>query len=336
MQNYCIDDYQKGINAVADNNTCCDKPDKKQKHPHFDHRTNKMMKKNNEFSEKKFQKIRHVSNEKKLLKSFKRIGRCLNHVSRDEMPKEGYDKVCLILMNTLEHKKHDPKIGALNDGYLFGLYHHHLGFRVFYLYNCIQGNYPKYLQFFIHNTTGTLTVLYSGPDTAETSGVHGVEFKDTTVTAYQLGHVISRDNNGKCKVIFVTDTRSSGSVFDISEVTTIGNPCPSKMLSFSMNKSTDPNTKEGRRTHGIFTYYFCKIIYDEPAVTAQRVVERINGHIGRFGQSINCEATDPSIMDDPVYDPCQHSEEDPIDQVSFSDSGDLSSQNSEDSEVDMA
>lgn len=308
MQNYVLDDYQKGINTVADNNTCYDKPDKRQKHPHFDHRTTKMMTKNNEFTEKKFQKIRHVSNKKKILKSFKRIGRCLNHVSRDEMPKEGYDKVCLILMNNIHHKKHDPKIGALNDGYLFGLYHHRLGFRVFYLYNCVQGNYPKYLQFFLHNTQENLTVFYSGPSQLQ-NGAQGLEFKNMDVTTDQIAHLIARDNNGKCKVVFVSDSTSSGTVFDISKVTQVGNPCPSPMLSFQVNKNTDPDSKEGRRSHGVFTYYFCKVVYDEPSVTARRVVERLNGFMNRLGHSVSCNSTDPAIMEQPMYNPNPHPEE---------------------------
>ena len=312
MQNYVLDDFQKGIDAEADNNTCYDKPDKKQKHPHYEHRTTKMLKKNNEFSVKKFQKIRHVNNEKKLRRAFKRIARRLNHVSRDSMPRGGYDKVCLILVNTIEHHKHDPKIGAMNDGYLFGLYHHRLGFKVFYLHNCIQGNYPKYLQFFLFHTTENLTVYYSGPDACE-SGQHAIEFKhDKFVTAQQFGHLTARDNNGKCKVVFVSDCTTDGSVYDISQVTKLGNPNPSPMLLFHTIKSTDPSSKEGRRSHGVFTYYFCKILYDDPSISAKRIVERLNAFMNRFGHSVACESTDPAIMNDPIYDPCPHPPQDPV------------------------
>ena len=306
-------DYHKGIDAIADSNTCYDKPDRKQKHPIYEHKTTKMMRKNNEFTDKKFQNVRNVSNKKKILKSFKRIGRCLNNVSRETMPKNGYDKVCLVLMNNIEHKKHDPKIGALNDGYLFALYHHRLGFKVFYLYNCIQGNYPKYLRFFLHNTTESLTVYYSGPGRTE-SGANGVEFRDTYLTAYQLGHVISNDNNGKCKVIFVSDCTNSGSVFDISEVNKVkSNPSP--MISISTKKSVDPDSKEGRRSHGILTYYYCKVIYDNPSIPIQRAIDRINCFINRFGQTVCCELTNQAIINGPVYDPCHHPANEPLEKM---------------------
>lgn len=306
MEGFIVDDYHKGIDAVADSDTCYDKPEKKQKHPIYEYKTRKMMMKNNEFSDKKFQRVRHVSNKKKLLKSFQRIGRCLNNVSRDDMPKNGYDKVCLVLLTSNEHSKHDPKVGVLNDGYLFALYHHRLGFKVFYLYNCTEANYPKFLRFFLYNTTESLTVYYSGPGRTP-RGDSGVEFKDTTLTAYQLGHVICRDSNGRSKVLFVSDCTSSGSVFDISRVGSLEDREASPMISISTKKSADPDSKEGRRSHGILTYYLCKVIYDDPSVTVERCVDRLNSFIARFGQTVICEVTDPKVLKGSMYNPCHHS-----------------------------
>ena len=53
-----------------------DKPLKTQKHPHYEHRGAKLYKKNNEFSDKNFQRVRRVSNKKKLVNSLRRIGKC--------------------------------------------------------------------------------------------------------------------------------------------------------------------------------------------------------------------------------------------------------------------
>lgn len=213
------------------------------------------------------------------------------------MKSNGYDRVCLILMTNIKPNKHNPQIGVLNDGYLFALYHHPLGFNV--LYHFMQGNYPKYIRFFLHNTTESLTVYYSGPGKTQ-SGANGVEFKDTFLTTYQLGHVISNDNNGKCKVIFVSDCTNRRSVFDISEVNKVkSNPSP--MVSISTKKSVDSDSKEGRRFHGILTYYFCKVIYDNPSIPIQRAIDRINCFIDRFGQTVCCESTNQAIINEPVY-----------------------------------
>ena len=293
------------IKRVADDSVCYDKPNKNQKHPHYEHRISKMIAKNNEFSEKKFQSIRNISTEKKLLKSFKRIGRCLNHVSRDKMPTDGYDKVCLILINNFEHDKHDPKIGPLNDGYLFGLYHHRFGFKVFYLYNCNQGNYPKYLQFFLVHTIENLTVFYSGRDTIN-FGSHGIEFVDKNVSSNQFGQLIARDNNGRCKVVFISDCTTEGSVYDIQTVNKVNNLNPSDMLSFSVKKITDPDSKKGRRSHGIFTYYFCNFIYNDPSISPSRLIDRMNASLARFNETFVCESTNSMILNDQIYKPFNH------------------------------
>lgn len=56
-----------------DDSAYYDKPGESQKHPHYEHRTAKLIKKRNDFSEKKFQRARRVSNQKKLIRSFMRI-----------------------------------------------------------------------------------------------------------------------------------------------------------------------------------------------------------------------------------------------------------------------
>lgn len=284
-----------------------DKPGKDQKHPHYEHRTNKMMTKNNEFTEKKFQKIRHVSNQKKLLHSFKIIGKCLNECQIGEIPSEGLDKVCFILMNNHEHDKHDAKIGPLNDGYLFALIHHRLGFKVFYLHNCAVEQYLNFLQFFLKNTTESLTVYYSGQDSAQSNGSHGIEFKHESTESGKISEIIANDNNGSCKVVFVSDCACGGSVYDIQLAKSRQNPSP--MIAFSVNKSTDPNSKKGRRSHGLFTYYFIKVIYEDPDVSPQRLVERLNDFFIRFDSSVSCDTTNPGILDQPMYHPEHHTED---------------------------
>ena len=115
--------------------TYVDTPDKKQKHPHYEHQTAKLNAKDNEFSNKEFQKIRKDSTHKHMIKSFGRIGMCLNNKNSSSIPTNELNKVCLILINTYEDEDTDLGVGPLNDGYLIGLKHHRLGYTIFYLYN---------------------------------------------------------------------------------------------------------------------------------------------------------------------------------------------------------
>lgn len=277
---------------MADPEDFYDKPNTHQKHPHFEHRTNKLDRKNNDFTDKKFQRVRHVSGKKKLLHSLQHIGKNLNEVPVDQIPTQGLQKVCLILINYYKHYKHDPKIGALNDAYMFGLNQHRQGYNIFYLTNCDSAKYPQVLAFFLKYTLQQLTVYYSG-NTLQNS----IEFKDGS--ASEIGSLIAENYNGRCKAVFISDSTASGSVFNINAVR--NGSLPTNIISLSANKSSNPDSKEGRRSHGIFTYYLCKIFNDCPNITPYNLARRMNDHLYRFHESFNCEVTDHDAENQPIF-----------------------------------
>ena len=281
---------------MEDQTAFYDKPERSQKHPHYEHRGAKLYKKNNEFTDKKFQRVRRVSNKKKHVRSLQRIGKCLNDATPSDIPAQGLQKVCLILINNYAHHKHDPKIGPMNDGYLIGLHHHRLGFKVFYLYNCISSQYPQFLEFFLKYTLEQLTVFYSGRDSI-ISGSHGVEFKDNSISCNEFGKLISENYNGRCKAVFISDCTSGGSVFNINSVANES----SNIISLSANKTTDPDSKEGRRSHGIFTYYLCKILNECPNITPKRLCERMNPSLERFNELFICQLSSKELGESPIF-----------------------------------
>lgn len=275
-----------------------DQPFKKQKSSDYEHRSSKLFEKDHEFNEKEFQKTRKVSNKERILESFSRIGRCLNHLSRIEIPIEGLDKVCLILMNNHETdkpNKYNPQIGSLNDGYLVGLIHHRLGFKVFYLYNCIRGNFPKWVEFFLINTRNDLTIFYSGHNS------EGIEFKDKKLSREQLSKLINQTENVKCRTIFISDCIEGGSVFDIKGRNNNNDENTSEMISLSLDKSTDTEKKKKERRHGIFTYYLCKFIYDQPNITVKRLSERMSPSLERFNSTFICETNKKELEAEPLF-----------------------------------
>ena len=278
---------------MTDQSIYSDKLLKHQKHPHFEHRTAKLYRKNNEFTNKKFQRVRHVSNKKNLVRSLKHIGVCLNDRTPDEIPKEGLQKVCLILINHYHHDKHDPKIGPLNDAYMLGLNHHRLGFNIFYLRNCEASKYPQFLEFFLKYTLQHLTVFYSGRNEG------GVEFKDRNISSSEFGKMISENYNGRCKAIFISDSACGGSVFNINPL--VSQNRPTDVISLYANKSTDPDSKEGRRSHGIFTYYLCKILNECPNITPVRLADRMNPSLKRFNMTFGCEVTNHDSENQPLF-----------------------------------
>ena len=263
--------------------TYVDQPDKKQKHPHYEHRSNKLDIKDNEFSSKKFQKVKNVSTHKNMLKSFGRIGMCLNEKTTSIISTADLDKVCFILINDYDDEDKELGVGPLNDGYLIGLKHHRLGFKVFYLYNSKLEEYSPFLSFFMQNTIDALTIFYSGRD----SNAEGIEFNNGTLSKSSIGQIISSSNNTKCNVMFITDCLSGGSVFDIEGC--------SNAISFSVNKANSNESKEAKRSHGIFTYYFCKIIGECPNITPNRLVERMNPSLDRFNEIFTVETNNKEL-----------------------------------------
>ena len=264
-----------------------DSPDKKQKHPHYEHRTAKLDLKDNEFSSKKFQEVRKVSAHKTLLKSFGRIGMCLNEKMPSAIPTDDLRKVCLILIKDTDSVDKELGVGPLNDGYLIGLKHHRLGFKIMYLYN--SGRLSTFLDFFLKNTTEALTVFFSGRDQSNSS----IEFKDGVLTKSSISEVISKNNNPQLHVMFITDSLSGGSLFDIKG--------SSNMLSFWVSKSGEAESKEVERTHGIFTYYFCKMIGDCPNISPNRLIERVNPSLARFNEVFECEMSNKELGEAPIF-----------------------------------
>ena len=290
--------YEKRTNEISfhfyfnNNNkqmSYVDTPDRKQKHPHYEHRTAKLDRKDHEFKSKKFQHIRKVSTHKNLIKSFGRIGMCLNGKQTTEIPTTELDKICFILINDYDEEDKELGVGPLNDGYLVGLKHHRLGFKVFYLYNSESEEFLQFLSFFMENTTKALTVFYSGRD----DNCEGIEFNKSTLSKNSISEIITSNNNHEVRVIFITDSLGGGSVFDIEGC--------QNAISFSVKKSGEIENKEIQRTHGIFTYYFCKITSDCPSITPNRLVERMTPSLSRFNEVFTCEFNNKELGESPIF-----------------------------------
>ncbi|KAK8835485.1 hypothetical protein M9Y10_046128 [Tritrichomonas musculus] len=275
--------------------TYVDQPDKKQKHPHYEHRTVKLDLKDNEFSSKEFHKIRKVSTHKKLLKSLGRIGMCLNNKPTSSIPPGDLNKNCLILINDYYKENYELDVGPLNDGYLIGLKHHRLGFKIFFLHNPRSDEFLNILPFFLKNTTESLTVFYSGRNT---NGNHGIEFINGSVSKGSMSELIAKNCTGKPHVTFITDCIGGGSVFDIKHDT---EQCESNMISMYVNKATAPDSKRSKRSHGIFTYYFSKIISDCPNITPNRLIERMEPSLKRFNEEFHVDISNAKLGETPIF-----------------------------------
>lgn len=265
-------------------------PYKKQMFPYYENKLTKLELKDKQFTCKQFQKVRKISTRKKILQSFGRIGLCLNDKTTACIPKDNLQKICFIVINDYEKENKDLGVGPLNDGYLIGLIHHRLGFKIFYLYNSIRDQFTSFLQFFLKNTIKALTVFYTGCD----KNGECIDFSDGILTKSSLNEIIVLSSKGKARVMFIDDTTGSGSVFDVR------NGCKN-MLSLMVNKNISMDNNADKHLHGIFTFYFCKIIGEKPNITLECLVQKMDESIQRFNEIFICEITDKELCGKPIF-----------------------------------
>lgn len=265
--------------------TNVDEPDKKQLQSRYEHRVKKLNSKDNKFSSKKFQQARKVSSYKTLIKSFKRIGKLINNYSPSAFNPNNFEKVCFILINDYEEK--EMSVGPLNDGYLVGLKHHHFGFNIFFLYNSRIEDFTRFLAFFLRNTKKALTVFYSGRiDDSE-----GIEFNENVLSKSCIEKIISDNCTGTERVMFISDCCGGGSVFDIHQC--------KNTISFAMKSS---GSNDAHQFHGIFTYYFCRLINDCPGITLRRFIERMEASLNRFNEiKLLYEFSEKNLIDSQIF-----------------------------------
>lgn len=273
--------------------------DRKRKNQHYERRTSKLDRKDNEFSSKQFHHIRNDSNGKKILESLSKIGTCLNKSHTSDINIDKLNRVCFVLINSSQIDDKNQEPGPLNDGYLICLKHHRLGFKVFYLYNPESLQYLKFLEFFMMFTKIELTVFYSGPDLSS-FGIEGIEFSNGSLTKDSIGRIIAQNCSGKARKLFITDCRGGGSVFDIDSCNHQKDAKPLNMISFYVNKKDSPESKESLLSHGIFTYYFCKIIGEDPEITPDKLVDRMNPALSRFNEVFRCEISNNELADSQI------------------------------------
>ena len=257
-------------------------------------------KKNNKSSKTITQQIRQYQINT-CLKSIQKIGTCLNDKNSTSINSKHLDKVCFMLINSYENNNQDLGQGPLNNGLFIGLNHHRFGYKVFYLYNPRCEEFVKFLGFFLQNTTQSLTIFYSGPDSSKAK-IHDIEFKNGPLSSKVVGEIISHNINESAKVIFITDSCNGGSVFDINSLCSFFCRKNTKVISFYVTKGENKlNSKEYKKSHGIFINYFCRIMCDSPEITPNLLVKQINPSIHRFDEFFKFETTSRDLSNSSIF-----------------------------------
>ena len=255
---------------------------------------------NNVIEEKKLNTTKFDLTISNLLRTMNKFTICLNSKTIQNISFYNHTKVCFILINTYENENEDLGMGPLNDSIHIALYYHKLHYKVFYLYNPQSNQFINFLDYFLKNTKKALTVFYSGYG-SNNSSIHEIKFPNGHLSSDVIQKSLSQNCNGKAKVTLLTNTFNGGPVFDIHSINLLNDQQSSDIISFWVKKEKN-NLKlnESKRSHGIFIYYFFKIISDFPNITPKELVEKVNPSIESFNEFLKYDVTNTDLIEAPL------------------------------------
>lgn len=280
--------------------TFVDLPDKPQKPNKYVHQIVQLDRLNNQFDTEKFQALRHTSMSNSVIDSLRRIGMCLNKIDPSQLPKKNVSKVLFILITA------NNDSGCFNDAYLMALIHKKLNFKIVFLYNTDHKHFLEMLEYFLVHTINSLTFYYSGNDSASKirNIGHGIKFIDKSfVSSQDLGQFIAEKSNGKTYILVLSDCASGGSIFDMKSAKEDKNKSVSDIISFTSHKS-ELTSDEKINSHGLFTYYYAKILRQFPALSPKDMAASLNQSLQRFKISYTYNTSDlgDRLSDDIIYE----------------------------------
>lgn len=274
-----------------------DKPNYGLKRSTYIRKVVKLDNKDDQFSTKKFQKVRKCSTKKDVLDSFRRIGMSFDKVKLSKLPKENILKVCFVTIANFDDTNESLGVAPLNDAYLFAFIHYKLGYKVIFLYNPDKSVFVKSLKFLLAKTSNTLTIYYSGNDSfSKISQVnHGIQFNyKENITDTELGILFRQKKDARIKIFIFSDCTTGGSIFSMKNVKKDMN-LPN-IVSISANKSS-LMPKEKRMSHGLLTYYFCKLIMNFADSSVKKMIDLLNMSMRRFGITFTPIVSDEELLD---------------------------------------
>lgn len=264
----------------------------------------------NNFSKQQFQDARTKQTIDEQLKYFNKLGTCMNGKKNSEVPSQ-LTKVCFLCCNTYTKPDYALGPGPLNDSLTVAENHKKRGYQIFYLHNPDPKEFLAFLQVFLSKTQVSLTVFFTG---------HGANIKDTNgdesdgqdeamvfdngyIVDDQLVEYLEKYANGKARVLLLTDCCHSGSIWDLQSAQKAKKKLPKNIISISAAKDsqTAKQANIGKKSQGLFTYYFWKIVNENPNITAKQIEAKINPFLQKFKQVYQFAATAGGPENQPLF-----------------------------------
>lgn len=262
------------------------------------------------FNKEQFQGQRTLSTTEELLKRFNTFSTCLNNKKTSQIPKI-FNKACYICCNTYTKPEYALGPGPLNDALTVAENHKKRGYDIYYLHNPKPADFLLFLQHFLSKTKQALTVFFTGHGASvpDQDGDESDGFDEAMV--FDTGYIVDDDlvvylskyTNPRVNVLLLTDCCHSGSIWDIQSAGFHKLKLSKNIISISAAKD-DQTAKQatiGKKSQGLFTYYFWKIVNENPRITPEQMEVKIKPFLTKFKQVYVMAPTSPGIVKRPFF-----------------------------------
>lgn len=214
----------------------------------------------------------------------------------------------LICCNTYTRPDYSLGVGPMNDALAVAGFMKQLGFDLYFCHNPTSDEFLDYFFHFLKATKEYLVVYYTGHGASvkdtngdETDGYdEALVFDDNFVIDDKLAEIICKCGKPESsKVCLFSDCCHSGTIYDLKP----GSSMPPNVFSLSAarDSETAKQTSVDGKDQGIFTFYFFKLLSQQPNLTPLTMEPIINQYLKKFDQHYVASATTPQILSEVVF-----------------------------------
>lgn len=223
------------------------------------------------------------------------------------LPNE-HRKCIFICCNTYTKPEYSLGVGPINDTLAIASFMRKIGFQIFFILNPTSNEFLHYFKHFIGCTKEYLVVYYVGHGgylektntDSEKVKNEAFIFDEDYVTDNILSEAIA--NSGKPEsstVCLISDCCHYGTIYDFKSghFKEIRMPLNIYSISSSRNYQISKQSSVGDKDHGIFSFYFFRLLMQDPDLTPISMEQKINQYLSKYNQKYVFSATSPEILD---------------------------------------
>ena len=263
------------------------------------------------FKKAEFQEARQSMSVDQAIKLFNSVAKDISKKPAESAVPSKMDKACFICCNTYNKAELSLGVGPMNDAITVASNHKDRGYQVYFIHNPKPQEFLDLLPLFLQRTKKELTVFYTGHG-ANVQDKNGDEsdgfdeamiFDEGYIVDDQLVQILNDNANGKTRILLLTDCCHSGSIWDIQSAQKHNLKLPPNIISLSAAKDsqTAKQTTIGKKSQGIFTYYFWETVNEKKNSTPTQIANAINPKLSKFNQLLVVSATSSAMQNKPLF-----------------------------------